>query len=125
MASDLVLRSFFIQVWLRSRALRQAQEDAFAILTLQVSSPWHHFLRYLPDVRSGRGSLVVAGTAGYCVGNLRIPGYDQPWEEECKSWKYPAKFASPLQIEIDASNGASDYGTSFLFVSLWRSADVL
>lgn len=53
---------------------------------------------------------MVAGTAGYCVGNLHIPGYGQPWEEEYKLWKYPTKFASPLQIEIDASNGASDYG---------------
>ncbi len=30
---------------------------------------------------TGRGSLVVAGTAAYCVGNLRIPGYPLPWED--------------------------------------------
>ena len=29
----------------------------------------------------GRGGLVVAGTAAYCVGNLRIPGYEMPWED--------------------------------------------
>lgn len=38
-------------------------------------------------------------------------GYDLPWED--KDWKYPNNFASPLQIIIDASNGASDYGNKF------------
>ncbi|XP_026328258.1 phosphoribosylformylglycinamidine synthase [Hyposmocoma kahamanoa] len=59
----------------------------------------------------GRGGHTVAGTAGYSVGNLYIPGYDMPWEE--KGWEYPSNFASPLQIIIDASNGASDYGNKF------------
>ncbi len=60
---------------------------------------------------TGRGSHVVAGTAAYCVGNLNIPGYDLPWES--KDYVYPANLASPLRIEIDASNGASDYGNKF------------
>ncbi|HMK56099.1 MAG TPA: phosphoribosylformylglycinamidine synthase [Dissulfurispiraceae bacterium] len=60
---------------------------------------------------TGRGSHVVAGTAAYCVGNLNIPGYDLPWED--KGYQYPSNLASPLQIEIDASNGASDYGNKF------------
>ncbi|MCL5422240.1 MAG: phosphoribosylformylglycinamidine synthase [Nitrospirae bacterium] len=64
------------------------------------------------DVQAvGRGGLVTAGTAAYCVGNLRIPGYFLPWEDE--SFIYPANLASPLQIEIEASNGASDYGNKF------------
>jgi phosphoribosylformylglycinamidine synthase len=60
---------------------------------------------------TGRGSLVVAGTAGYCVGNLHIPGYGLPWENP--SFAYPDNLASPLRIEIEASNGASDYGNKF------------
>jgi phosphoribosylformylglycinamidine synthase len=60
---------------------------------------------------TGRGSLVVAGTAAYCVGNLNIPGYPLPWEDA--SFQYPSNLASPLKIEIDASNGASDYGNKF------------
>ena len=60
---------------------------------------------------TGRGSLVVAGTAAYCVGNLRIPGYPLPWEDP--SFRYPTNLASPLEIEIEASNGASDYGNKF------------
>ncbi|XP_068630835.1 phosphoribosylformylglycinamidine synthase [Battus philenor] len=59
----------------------------------------------------GRGGHTVGGTAGYSVGNVHIPGYDLPWED--KSWPYPNNFASPLQIIIDASNGASDYGNKF------------
>ncbi|MBI3593188.1 MAG: phosphoribosylformylglycinamidine synthase, partial [Nitrospirae bacterium] len=60
---------------------------------------------------TGRGSLFVAGTAAYCVGNLHIPGYPLPWEHG--SFVYPGNLASPLQIEIEASNGASDYGNKF------------
>ena len=64
------------------------------------------------DVQAtGRGGLVIAGTAAYCVGNLKIPGYELPWED--KSFEYPGNLASPLQIEIEASNGASDYGNKF------------
>ncbi|MBE0425424.1 MAG: phosphoribosylformylglycinamidine synthase [Nitrospirae bacterium] len=60
---------------------------------------------------TGRGSLVIAGTAAYCVGNLHIPGYYLPWED--LSFEYPKNLATPLQIEIEASNGASDYGNKF------------
>ncbi|MBI5640555.1 MAG: phosphoribosylformylglycinamidine synthase, partial [Nitrospirae bacterium] len=64
------------------------------------------------DVQAtGRGALVVAGTSAYCVGNLRIPGYLLPWEDA--SFSYPANLASPLTIEIEASDGASDYGNKF------------
>ncbi|MDI6800557.1 MAG: phosphoribosylformylglycinamidine synthase [Thermodesulfovibrionales bacterium] len=60
---------------------------------------------------TGKGSLVIAGTAAYCVGNLFIPDYPLPWEHG--SLIYPKNLASPLQIEIEASNGASDYGNKF------------
>lgn len=60
---------------------------------------------------TGRGSLVLAGTAAYCVGNLQMPGYPLPWEDP--SFEYPPNLASPLQIELEASNGASDYGNKF------------
>jgi len=60
---------------------------------------------------TGKGSLVVAGTAAYCIGNLQVPGYSLPWEDA--SFLYPSNLASPLEIEIEASNGASDYGNKF------------
>ncbi|GLJ28241.1 hypothetical protein SUGI_0554860 [Cryptomeria japonica] len=60
---------------------------------------------------TGIGSIVVAATAGYCVGNLQIEGSTSPWED--LSFSYPSNLASPLQILIEASNGASDYGNKF------------
>ncbi len=60
---------------------------------------------------TGRGALVIAGTAGYCVGNLFIPNYPLPWEHG--SLRYPKNLASPQKILIEASNGASDYGNKF------------
>ncbi len=60
---------------------------------------------------TGRASLIIAGTAAYCVGNLHIPGYSLPWEDD--AFLYPDTLASPLDIEVQASNGASDYGNKF------------
>ncbi|BDA47656.1 Phosphoribosylformylglycinamidine synthase [Coccomyxa sp. Obi] len=60
---------------------------------------------------TGIGSMMGAGTAGYCVGNLNIEGTPLPGEDP--SFAYPESLASPLQILIDASNGASDYGNKF------------
>lgn len=66
----------------------------------------------LRDVQGiGRGGYYIAGTAGYSVGNLHIPGYDLPWEE--KGVPYPNNMATPLEIIVEASNGASDYGNKF------------
>ncbi len=59
---------------------------------------------------TGKGGFVMAGTTGYCVANLHIPGYDLPWEEH---YPCPSNLASALTIEIEASNGASDYGNKF------------
>ncbi len=65
----------------------------------------------LRDVQgTGKGGFVGAGTAAYCVANLHIPGYDLPWEEKHPC---PSNLASGLTIEIEASNGASDYGNKF------------
>lgn len=68
--------------------------------------------RIRDSAATGIGSLVGAGFAGYSVGNLRIPGNILPWESS-DAELYPSNLASPLQILIDASNGASDYGNKF------------
>ena len=60
---------------------------------------------------TGIGSLLTAGTAGYCVGNLRLPDAVAPHED--LNFAYPGNLAEPLQILVDASNGASDYGNKF------------
>jgi phosphoribosylformylglycinamidine synthase len=48
----------------------------------------------------GRGGTLLAGTAGYCVGNL--------WKSKFKS-----QMESPLNILIQGSNGVSEYGNKF------------
>ncbi|XP_015910938.2 phosphoribosylformylglycinamidine synthase [Parasteatoda tepidariorum] len=64
------------------------------------------------DVQAaGRGAHVIAGSAAYSFGNLNIPGYDLPWED--KSFEYPSNFALPVDVAVEASNGASDYGNKF------------
>jgi phosphoribosylformylglycinamidine synthase len=64
------------------------------------------------DVQAtGRGGLVIAGTAGYCTGNLNIPDYPLPGEDN--SFNYPSNLACPLEIMIRESDGASDYGNKF------------
>jgi phosphoribosylformylglycinamidine synthase len=66
----------------------------------------------LRDVMAtGRGAYPIAGISAYCVGNLQIPEYDLPWED--KTFVYPNNLASPLDIQIEASNGASDYGNKY------------
>lgn len=77
------------------------------------------------DVQAtGKGAFVMAGTAGYCVGNLNIPGYELSWEQ---SYPCPGNLATALEIEIEASNGASDYGNKFgepLIQGFTRSFDM-
>eukprot|EP00232_Nephroselmis_pyriformis_P024180 CAMPEP_0182872920 /NCGR_PEP_ID=MMETSP0034_2-20130328/12013_1 /TAXON_ID=156128 /ORGANISM="Nephroselmis pyriformis, Strain CCMP717" /LENGTH=1409 /DNA_ID=CAMNT_0025005539 /DNA_START=44 /DNA_END=4273 /DNA_ORIENTATION=+ len=60
---------------------------------------------------TGKGSIVLAGTAGYCVGNMRLDEATADYEDT--SEVYPPNLASPEQIMIEASNGASDYGNKF------------
>ncbi|MFC2006875.1 phosphoribosylformylglycinamidine synthase, partial [Chloroflexota bacterium] len=60
---------------------------------------------------TGRGSMVIAGTAGYCTAALNIADYTIPGEPG--NLTYPFELASPLRILIEASNGASDYGNKF------------
>lgn len=73
---------------------------------------------------TGQGGFVIAGIAGYCVGSLNIPGYELPWENH---YPAPENLASPLEIEVEASNGASDYGNKFgepLIQGFTRSFDM-
>jgi len=73
---------------------------------------------------TGRGGFVMAGTAGYCVANLHIPDYPLEWENR---YTCPNSLAPALEIEIEASNGASDYGNKFgepLIQGFTRSFDL-
>lgn len=59
---------------------------------------------------TGRGSKPKAGLCGFSVSNLRIPGYERPWEgPESK----PERIASPLSIMIDGPIGAASFNNEF------------
>ena len=45
---------------------------------------------------TGIGSIMGAGTAGYCVGNLQLD--DMPLPGEDAGFSYPLSLASPLQV---------------------------
>lgn len=64
--------------------------------------------RIRDNISVGRGGQMMAGGAGYCTGNLHIPGYPLPCEKG--NLPHPVELASPLDIMIGASNGASEYG---------------
>jgi hypothetical protein len=45
---------------------------------------------------TGTGSIMGAGTAGYCVGNLQLDGATLPHEDP--EFVYPDNLASPQQV---------------------------
>lgn len=73
----------------------------------------------LRDVQGvGRGGLAIAGTAGYCVGNLNIPGYDLPYEP--KTDEYPPSFASPLKVCFKINNRYfSQFTLIFIYLNIF------
>ena len=48
-------------------------------------------------ISTGNGAKVMGGAAGFFVGNLNIPGYEQPWEEHNA---YPSMFVDVVIVII-------------------------
>jgi phosphoribosylformylglycinamidine synthase len=59
---------------------------------------------------TGRGGKPKAGLAGFSVSNLRIPGFEQPWE---KDFGRPGRIASALDIMIEGPLGAAAFNNEF------------
>ncbi len=59
---------------------------------------------------TGVGSKPKAGLSGFSVSNLRIPGFEQPWETSVGK---PERIASALQIMIDGPLGAAAFNNEF------------
>ncbi len=62
------------------------------------------------EAATGRGGRPKAGLCGFSVSNLRIPGFERPWEAPAT---HPARLASPLQIMIEGPIGAAAYNNEF------------
>jgi phosphoribosylformylglycinamidine synthase len=59
---------------------------------------------------TGIGSKPKAGLCGFSVSNLRIPGFEQPWETD---FGKPDRIASALDIMIDGPIGAAAFNNEF------------
>ena len=61
---------------------------------------------------TGKSSLVVAGTTGFCTGNLNFDDYEIAGEDKEK-FTYPDNLALPKEVMLKESFGAYDYGNKF------------
>ncbi len=59
---------------------------------------------------TGRGSKPKAGLVGFSVSNLRIPGFEQPWEQD---FGKPERIVPALQIMLDGPIGAAAFNNEF------------
>ncbi|NOZ52550.1 MAG: phosphoribosylformylglycinamidine synthase [Gammaproteobacteria bacterium] len=59
---------------------------------------------------TGRGSKPKAGLCGFSVSNLKIPGFEQPWEID---YGKPARIDSALQIMLEGPVGAAAFNNEF------------
>ncbi|KAJ2525236.1 phosphoribosylformylglycinamidine synthase [Coemansia sp. RSA 2049] len=61
----------------------------------------------------GTGSKPKCGLAGFTVSDLRIPGFEQPWEAATGEIGFPAHVASALDIMLEAPLGAAAFANEF------------
>jgi phosphoribosylformylglycinamidine synthase len=59
---------------------------------------------------TGRGSKPKAGLVGFSVSNLRIPGYERPWERD---FGKPERIVPALQIMLEGPIGAAAFNNEF------------
>ncbi|MDT8450164.1 MAG: phosphoribosylformylglycinamidine synthase [Wenzhouxiangellaceae bacterium] len=62
------------------------------------------------EAATGRGGRPVAGLTGFAVGDLRIPGFEMPWE---RAPLPPGRIAAPLEIMLDGPIGAARFNNEF------------
>jgi len=59
---------------------------------------------------TGRGAKPKAGLAGFSVSNLRIPGFEQPWEED---FGKPDRIVTALDIMTEGPLGGAAFNNEF------------
>ncbi|MEG1552064.1 MAG: phosphoribosylformylglycinamidine synthase [Kiritimatiellia bacterium] len=60
---------------------------------------------------TGIGSRTKAGICGFCVSNLRIPGFVQPWEKVTA--EHPERLSPALSIMTEGPLGGAAFGNEF------------
>ncbi|MFT2098625.1 phosphoribosylformylglycinamidine synthase [Marinomonas sp. 2405UD66-6] len=59
---------------------------------------------------TGVGSKPKAGLSGYTVSDLKIPGFEQPWESQ---YGKPSRIVTPLDIMIEGPIGGAAFNNEF------------
>lgn len=59
---------------------------------------------------TGRGSKPKSGLVGFSVSNLRIPGFEQPWEQD---FGKPDRIVSALEIMLEGPLGGAAFNNEF------------
>jgi len=62
------------------------------------------------EAATGRGSRTKAGLCGFSVSNLRIPGFEQPWETD---YGKPGRIVSALDIMLEGPIGSASFNNEF------------
>jgi phosphoribosylformylglycinamidine synthase len=60
---------------------------------------------------TGLGAKPKAGLSGFSVSHLRIPGFEQPWEDGGPG--FPGRIATPLEIMRDGPIGSAAFNNEF------------
>ena len=103
-------------------AYRHAEEDAHILMKVETHN---HPTAISPfagaatgaggEIRdegaTGRGAKPKAGLTGFTVSNLRIPGFEQPWE--ANGCGRPTRIASALQIMLDGPIGGASFNNEY------------
>jgi phosphoribosylformylglycinamidine synthase len=62
------------------------------------------------EAATGSGAKTKAGLCGFSVSNLRIPGFEQPWESD---YGRPGRIVSALDIMLEGPIGAAAFNNEF------------
>ena len=63
------------------------------------------------EAATGTGSKTKAGLSGFVVSNLRVPGFEMPWEKAYA--EFPRRLATPLSIMLEGPIGGAAFGNEF------------
>ncbi|MGR9051998.1 MAG: phosphoribosylformylglycinamidine synthase, partial [Gammaproteobacteria bacterium] len=119
-----VVEGFETQVFIRdphSGEYRYRKEDAHLLMKVETHN---HPTAISPhpgaatgsggEIRdegaTGRGSATKAGLTGFSVSHLKIPGFEQPWEDDNGK---PGRIASALDIMLEGPIGGAAFNNEF------------
>ena len=97
------------------------QEDAHILMKVETHnhptaiSPWPGAAtgsggEIRDEGATGRGAKPKAGLVGFSVSNLRIPGFEQPWEED---FGKPERIVTALDIMTEGPLGGAAFNNEF------------